>query len=436
MKSEVLSRIVKFFYESNDFNGIPFRGIQNNKDDSWNEYVDSVVELIDEGKISICTSTNPHIIGYQHYEKKDQIAVIETARTTKTTEEELMGIKFVSGDKYPICLYPSPEYLLANRDLAEFEGAPFSKLLALASPQLAPYYFDMEVLDRYFSDPRFEFRFREYSGSIRVQYSDDEKPLIREEDRIYLKRFGIGRDQSDTRVVVVCLRDLGRLSPEQQVLWKSKEAAGQCKMYKEYYDNIVLGEWTSSVSIFTAFVEELALISQITVKAFGYRLFRKDFNQEKRPKEFTLFFVPTSKNYQDFVLLLDKMLSENIDKKFFNGQIELHEDLEQKDGVVVRTQKNTIRLLEEWMDGIYNHPTPNIVQDALKPLKKIRKDRQNPAHRISVNVYDKKYMEMQIETLKEAYKSIRALRTMLGTHPQAKSIEIPRWMEDGSVTVF
>lgn len=99
----------------------------------------------------------------------------------------------------PTCVYPSQSYLQANRNVS---GMPiFTRLLAWGEPQLTPCYFDMEVLQRYYDDPRFLFFFKDYSGRISYREKDG-TPIVRKEDEAFLQTFGLGYDNTDTRIVV------------------------------------------------------------------------------------------------------------------------------------------------------------------------------------------------------------------------------------------
>lgn len=93
---------------------------------------------------------------------------------------------------YPICLYPSTAYLKDHRNLEKFGFSHYSKKLALGEPQLKPIFFEIEVLERYYNDPRFEFELEDYSGKVSCKYDDLYNPLVRKEDDIYIKSFGIG----------------------------------------------------------------------------------------------------------------------------------------------------------------------------------------------------------------------------------------------------
>lgn len=140
--------------------------------------------------------------------------------------------------------------------------------------------------------------------------------LYYEEDQVFIKTFGLGFDSQQDRLAVVYLRYLKDLTAEHQLYWNNKEVEGNCKVLKEYYENSILGNWTISYSIFSAFLGELTCLNNLANKIFGRNLFRKNFENENRPKEFTFFFLPTLRNYNEFVLLLDKMISDNINKDF------------------------------------------------------------------------------------------------------------------------
>ena len=77
--------------------------------------------------------------------------------------------------------------------------------------------------------------------------------------------------------------------------------------------------------MFTALIDDINAIYKLTESIFGLPLFHKELDSEHRPKYFTFFFSPTSKNYYDFINLLDKYLLENINKSFFEGSLELEE---------------------------------------------------------------------------------------------------------------
>jgi hypothetical protein len=130
------------------------------------------------------------------------------------------------------------------------------------------------------------------------------------------------------------------------------------------------------------------------------------------------------------------MISDNINKDFFKGEIELFDVKEIEEGLVERVPKGTLRLFEEWLLSQYNTGNQEMIKDIFKPLKEVRKERQNPAHRIDENIYDKKYIEKQRVVISKAYSSIRAFREIFQQYPKAISVEIPDWLDNGKIKIF
>ncbi|MGE0560423.1 MAG: hypothetical protein AB7O47_01275 [Flavobacteriales bacterium] len=437
MEETIRNRVYAFFLKSNDFNGIPLRNISEEFLIDYKDSIDIIKKLVIENYISIQSSTNPHIIGFQHYSIESQLKILEDAKGITVTNQKFGEFSFSNDNtEFPICLYPSKDYLKSNRDTTSYGTSVYTKLLALAHPHLSPRFFEIEVLERYAKDPRFDFKFEDYSGSISCKYDDNDNSIVRKEDQVFLKTFGLGFDSKGNRLAVVYLRYLKDLTPEHQLYWQTREVLKGCKMLKEYHENTINGNWTFSYSIFSAFIGELKCLNDLSKLIFVTNLFHKTFDKENRPKSFTFFFTPTLNNYNEFVLLLDKMISDNINIDFFKEKIELF-DLEKiDDNMIERKRKGTIRLLEEWLLSTYNHPDKQIIIDIFKPLKKLRRERQNPAHRISENDYDLKYIDKQKELINKSYSSIRALRTIFQQHPSAKGFKVPDWLENGEIKLF
>lgn len=433
VRATIEQKIMDFFIESNDFNGIPLRDISKEFKIDYKSSIDIIKELVEADKITIQSSTNPHIIGFRHYPKESQIQILEDAKNITVEYQDFLNTKIaVENTEYPICLYPTQTELEKNRNLDEFGYAHYTKLLALGYPQLKPIFFDIEVLERYYSDPRFDFDFKDYSGKIYCKYDELYNPLTRNEDDVYIKSFGIGFDQHNNRVAVVFLRYLKNLTAEHQIYWKNKEITDNCKILEEYYQNMVEGKWTFSYSIFSAFLEELNCLNGLSKQIFDVCLFKETFNDGKRPREFSFFFTPTIKNYHDFIHLLDKMISDNINSKFFKGKVESYQ-LKEENGIYIKENKGTLRLLEEWLTSIFNIDGEGAISEVIAPFKKIRKERQTPAHKVNLNKYDSSLIDKQRETISNAYNSMRQLRHIFSLHPKAKDYEITDWLENGKI---
>lgn len=437
MKERINDRVYNFFIESNDFNGISLRDISEEFKIDYRDSIDFLKDLVLKEKISIQSSTNPHIIGFRHYPIQSQIEILEQAKND-TIEYKKFGsitIGFESSE-FPICIYPSQKELSKSRNLENFGYAHYSKKLAIGEPQLKPFFFDIEVLDRYYNDPRFEFRFEDYSGTISCKVDDLYNPLVRNEDDIYIKSFGLGFDENEKRVAVVFLRYLHNLTGEHQIFWKSKERIDNCKILQEYYQNSIEGNWSFSNSIFSAFLGELKCLNELSIVIFDVNLFREVFEDDKRPREFTFFFTSTSKNYHDFIHLLDKMISENINKAFFNGKVDLYFLKEEEDGIYIKEHKGTLKLLEEWLSSIYKVKGNGSISEVIKPFAKVRKERQKPAHSITENFYDEQFIDLQRTMVSDVYNSMRLLRNIFSQHRKAKDFKIPKWLEEGKIVNF
>lgn len=432
--NEIVSLVYEFFLESSDFNGIPLRDVSEKLGISYKKSIDLIKKGVSTGQISIQSSTNPHIIGFQHFETDKQVWALNQAKNTKVKYDKFGSVTIaMEQTEFPICLYPSQSYLKTNRNLQDFGDAYYTKLLALGEPQLSLIFFDIEVLDRYTNDPRYDFRFSNYSGSIYCHYDEEEKPLVREEDELFLKSFGLGYGGNEERLTVVPLCYLKNLSEDQQMYWKSKKYTSKGKVAQAYYENIILGNWTSSYSVFTAFIGEQNCLNQLAQQIFDKPLFRNVYDPDNRPKEFTPFFSPTAKNYLNFVSLLDKMISDNINKDFFKGKIDLEEIIEGKDGKIERKPKGTIRLFEDWLKTELRGSDPEGMKMLFDEFRDVRKQRQTPAHKITENNYNLKYYEMQLDLINRCYHATKALRHCFAGHPKAKTFIIPSWLDKGTI---
>lgn len=435
---EIKNLVFSFFCESSDFNGIALRNISERLDLDYKDSIDQVKELVKERVVSIQSSTNPHIIGFTHHAIDPQLAILDQAKDIGVSKKTYGNIEFVTENtEYPICVYPSKEYLKENRDLREFGFAKYTSALALAEPQLSFRFFETDVLERYSNDPRFDFEFYDFSGSISCKYDESGKAILREEDQIFLKSFGLGFDSNSNRLIAVILRDLGRLSSEHQVYWSNKEVpASECKVLTDYYDNIILGNWITARSVFYAFIDEINAIYKLTSSIFGVSLFLKKLDGDHRPKNFTFFFSPTTKNYYDFINLLDKYISENINKSFFEGKLDLEERKPIGGDTFERIQKGTLRLLEEWITKVFRYADDSIPNEIMKPLKNVRKERQSPAHKVIDNNYDPSLVELQKEIMEGCYLSLVSIRRNIQTHPKGKDVELEDSLDQDNVKYF
>ncbi|WP_145328555.1 hypothetical protein [Paenibacillus xylanexedens] len=414
MKLKILEEIVKFYVESSDFNGISYWRLKElfGVGEEETNFDPILIELINEGKISVNYTLNPHIKQFKDFSIESQINAINTMPSN-------------------ICLYPS-ETILAEEIPDKYLDRPFTRMLYFGKPQLEPFFFDISILEQYYNDPRYSIFSSDYSGSI--SYISEQ--ILDERDQILLETFGIGYDKNNHRVVAVYLRYLHDLTPEHQLRWKTYLLENDdCEIVYEYYQNTIAGEWADNASIYQAFIEELFHINQMVTVMFGSKLFKNDF-KEDRPQDFRTIFIPTRENFYKFIHILDKMMSENIDKNFFRGKLELEGETIRTDGKVIVNQKGTIQLFEEWLRKSVRLHEEEGYEIIINPFKEIRKIRQKPAHSINHNSYDRHIFKEQNEIIKRCYEAIRTIRLVFTNHPAVREYQIPDWLFKGNIRIF
>lgn len=425
MEEKTLKKIVDFYLASDDFNGIHVRTLQEGLEIDDQELIDILINLIFQQKISVIFGnifSNPHIKSFQDLDTQEQI---------KKLKQEGIGYD---------CIYPSKAVIEKEFNVERYNDRPFTKRLLLGEGQLQPTFFEPDVLEKYLSDPRYSFSFYDYWGKISIASEFYDSENVDKKDKILLQTFGLGYDENGKRVVVVFLRYLNDLSAEHQQVWSTYIVPRKCKMVDHYYKSSFLAEFPDHISIYSAFLQEQVVINDLVVlmgKAFFFRTtYKKDY-----PKEFSFFLRPTLKNYNSFVLLLDKLISENINKNFFQEDLDLEEKIPRGNNEIEVRQKGTLTLLEEWLNKKLRYPGQSIkekeIAELINPLKEVRKLRQKPAHSINEDNYDEKYNDLQRDLISKAYSSIRMLRLVFAKHPKTTSYTgIPKLLLEGKITNY
>jgi hypothetical protein len=158
-------------------------------------------------------------------------------------------------------------------------------------------------------------------------------------------------------------------------------------------------------------------------------LFREEYrtSEHEKPREFGFLVRPTSKEYYGFVHLLDKMLSENLNKDFFKGDVsDRYED---------GSRKGTINMLDEWVRSVFDTENWEPWDRAIESIKEVRNQRQKPAHAVVENEFDQKYLEKQRRLVEEAYDAVRVLRQVLEHHPSVTedALDVPDYLREGRI---
>ena len=158
------------------------------------------------------------------------------------------------------------------------------------------------------------------------------------------------------------------------------------------------------------------------------KFFKSVFSYEDQPKRFHFLIRPTQGELNEFIHLLDKMLSENINRKFFEG-MQTEKVSFTEDGEKIVTSKGTLALFSEWLERNIRFQEEGTVELLLAPLKKVRKLRQKPAHIIVPDQFDPKFFDEQSSILQEIWSTLYGFRSLLSRHPSAKAYKAPSWYD-------
>lgn len=426
IRKKLATRIGEFFLQSRDFNGISLRQLAVEGRDimgldlpGFRRHIRALVRSSEVSLHFASHSENPYI---------KRLADLPTGAQLAKLDDCLSG-------EDVCCAYPAKSILAKMVDPSSYEGKPFTKRLMLGEPQLTPVFFDLDVLEKYTRDPRYSFEFHDYSGSIAISSIHYESPTVSERDKVLLSTFGIAYDPDRRRVVTVYLRYLSDLSPEHQQIWNAHVASESSVIDSDYARATLYGEWPEHHSAYQALITEQAEINKLCTLIGKPPFFREVFDQS-RPKGFGPMLRPTKRNFDDFVHLLDKMMSENINKAFFEGDIPLKREQQADDGMIVEA-KGTLSLLEEWLDTRYrNMDGKRVGNEVTGGLKELRALRQKPAHKIVPDEFDATLPNRQDEVVARVIRSLTSIRLILSSHPSARGgYSPPEWL-DGNKIVF
>lgn len=195
-RNVILKRIVEFYLDSPEFNGIPHWQLHAEVGGTISDINQQLEQLLEEGEIALNT------LGYPNIKKYD----------VAPREEQLKALKNWQNER--ISVFPSEKHLRGVID-QEYLDQPFTRMVALGKPQLAPRYFSIGVLEQYLNDPRYIIENTEFWGSI------IEAAAFEEFEPYLLPNFGLGYRENGERIIFVSLRYLAKMPAEDQMHWKS-----------------------------------------------------------------------------------------------------------------------------------------------------------------------------------------------------------------------
>lgn len=127
----------------------------------------------------------------------------------------------------------------------------------------------------------------------------------------------------------------------------------------------------------------------------------------------------------EFCQTLDKMMSENINRKFFRGEIPERHETVREDGKVEVTTKGTIALLKEWLSKNWHPKDPAAFEGGFSIFKEVRNLRNPQAHKLIDDTFDQKYLADQRRLLTRVYESRSALKRLCLT-PSCRARDEPK----------
>jgi len=416
-RDDMLSTATQFYLESNRFNGISLSELSKRGAVPPEELFGVVEELISKGGISLNFGDrhpNAHIKAFPEESSEEQVRKLRKADPAQT------------------CVYPTTAHLEKVVDPLEYEGRPYTLRLALGAAQFDFDVFDLSVLELYRNDPRYVYSHDDVSGWIALDdgLGDDVSPPDR--DHIVLETFGFAYDRNLDRAVAVFLWYLSELTGEHQQYWQAKSLDGKYTLHPGYLD-MTQGKWPERVPILMAFLEEQRVINKMAEAMGRAPFFRNVWEDSDRPREFSFLIRPTAKEFNAFVLLLDKMLSDNINVKFFGGDVPLESEIVRDDEKIEVARKGTIQLLSDWIGATIEVNDATVIDEIIGALREVRRLRQSPAHAVKEDVFDHAYVSRQRELIVKAYKAVRAIRLLFANHPRARRIVPSPPVRDGLI---
>jgi len=409
-KAEILKVTLDRYLQSGDFNGMGVAQLTHDGD------AELIKELIADVRLDLVRGDghpNPHIKAFQ----AEPIAV----QLKKIDEAGLAG-----------CLYPTPQ-LLAEHDAGASEAAPYTRALKEGAPQLSYRAFDLRALEWYRNDPRFDFDVDDIHGRILQKEGTQvaDRAVVR--DGLEFFEFGFAYDDNMYRAIAAFIRYLHDLPETLQLELEKHELGGSYKLHPDFFRTQIIGDFPEKMSIYDAFLQEKAQINQFCMQMGKPPMFRSEFGDLKRPNGFGILLRPTKKEFRDFALLLDQLLSDDLSREFFKGDVELNRYLTDEVGKRVTQPKGTIQLLEEWIGAKFRPADPKPTEEMFANFRTVRRVRQKPAHKVEDNDFDQKYVVDQRELISNAFDAVRTLRMVLENHPAARKHEVPDYLREAKV---
>lgn len=388
----LLSRVIDHYLTSREFNGMPVGESAGTHENA--------ARLIRDGLIQLVTTTdfmNTHVRPWARNDVERQAVEL-----SKVVSGDLMG-----------CMYPTTRAMEEHGPTLTLTE-PYRDRMILGHGTLEPVYFDLAAVEGYVNDPSFSFTpgddsFR-FSTNPESDYTDADLVAF-EGGYAYDHGVDYQGDEPIRRYWTAFLCDLVSLPARHQTRLSTfeRDSAGLFP-HPDWWDREIGGRWTDTIGPFTKVMWELKAINELWEIAFESTLFSK----VDRPRAWGWVLRPTTGSYNEFIHLTDKLLSENIRHKGLDAAGAPRTDDAGK------TLASLTRLQELLLSASSKATLENI-RDVLQPLRDVRKERQNPAHKIEDTVTDANVVNKQRDLLRDVGSTLYAIRSFVQTHPTARA---------------
>lgn len=400
-----MKAVIDRYLKSGDYNGLHLR---LNVEPAL---LDEAKKLVIDGKLQVMVSDvdypNPHIRPWP---------------SQRTVESQVESLDELTRGGYGAVLYPTPLALRGVRVPARLQEQPFGKAMAKGRGTLELAYFSLDVLEPYRNDPRYHFRYGDFGVDMGISDEAylDETELDR--DKVSLSHLGFAYDLSNydssnvtsqiVRRVAAFYGDLEKLTPEHQQRWRSYQVPDAGLEPHPAWWAAKMGHWTNDVGPFEYLFLKLTDLDALWMGAFGEELFK----HTKRPHEFGWLLRPSQREWDEFIVQLDKVLSDNIRH---DGLTSAGAPRKDKSG----QNLGTLTRLATFLEG--RGIDVAVVKELMRPLREIRHARQKPAHALRANLTDKTFVHRQVALLAELNDTLRELVRWMSTHPKNRE-----WLAD------
>lgn len=395
---DLLKKVKQRYMKSGDFNGLHVRT-------EWNpsREIEAAAELAEAGLVEV--------VGPGDYMNIH----IRPWPSRRTVAEQVDELRELSDDDYGVCLYPTAKALKRTKPPREFEDAPFSRAMARGRSTLELAFFSADVLEGYRNDARYRFSMSDFGINFWMSDAAHDDADQADKDKVGLIHLGFAYDmrQYDPSVddsvimrrVAAFYGDLKELTPEHQQRWVSFQVEEDGVDPHPVWYGTQMGHWPDGIGPFERLTQELKNISDLFERVWSERLFKS----HELPDDFGWILRADQREWDHFVLSLDKLLSDNIDSSALDAaEVPRKNENEQVLGTLGR--------LELFMT--MNRVQPDRAKWALKPLRAVRAARQRPAHALRSNVSDRTFVHKQMRLMHDVDEVLINIRQWLASHPR------------------